>query len=276
MPQACIVAYAVTGPAQFGGERRGGRRLSRDVRHGPRRRRLFAGVLPHQVAQAAGQFERGPRVGDGRVDLRPVPDDAGVGEESPDVVRAERGDRGDVESGEGGAEVLALAEDRQPGQPGLERLQAEPLEHGLVAAERPAPLLVVVGEVFGAADAPGAAQPPVGPGGRGPVAHVSPRSAGRTSRKSARSRWAGGGPGGSASSRRPAGAACFGRSVAVTTGIDPSTTVSSGPAGSGPAPPGPAPPGPAPPGPAPPGPAPPGPAPPGPAPPGPAPPGPAP
>ena len=76
---------------------------------GPR----LARVLPDQRVQAVGQAERGARVGDRRVDLGPVADDAGVGDQPGDVRVAERGHGGGVEPGEGGAEVLPLAQDRR-------------------------------------------------------------------------------------------------------------------------------------------------------------------
>src|SRR5262249_61894035 len=57
-----------------------------------------------------------------------------------------------------------LAQDGQPGQPGLERLQGHPLEQRVVTAQLDAPLLIVVGDVLGRAAAPGAAHPPIRPG----------------------------------------------------------------------------------------------------------------
>ena len=74
-------------------------------------------------------------------------DDRGVGEQAFDVALAERGDAVGLEAFEGGAEALALAEDRQPGQTGLEALEAEPLIQAALVADRPDPLLVVVGVV---------------------------------------------------------------------------------------------------------------------------------
>ena len=60
------------------------------------------------------------------------------------VVLAERRDRVGVEAVEHLAERLALVEDRRPGQPGLERLQREPLEVRRLAVDPVAPLGVVV------------------------------------------------------------------------------------------------------------------------------------
>ena len=117
----------------------------------------------------SGRLERGPRVGDHRVDLRPVPDDARVGHQPGHVLLAEGRHGLGVEPGEGGAEVLPLAQDGQPGQPGLEALQAKPLEDRRVAAYRTAPLLVVIGEILRGAQPPGAAQLPVRTLGRAPL-----------------------------------------------------------------------------------------------------------
>ena len=67
--------------------------------------------------------------------------DAGVSAEPRGhVARAESGDDGGIEARERRPEVLPLAQDRQPGQAGLEGFQAEPLEDSPVVADRgPAP-----------------------------------------------------------------------------------------------------------------------------------------
>ena len=59
------------------------------------------------------------------------------------------------------AERRPLAQDRQPGQPGLERLQAELLEQPHVVVLRHAPLVVVVGQVDLGRAGPAAARPAV-------------------------------------------------------------------------------------------------------------------
>src|SRR5690606_26003970 len=64
---------------------------------------------------------------------------------------------GRVEAGEGGAERLTLAEDGEPGEAGLEALQADLLEEAGVVGDRPAPLGVVVLPVQGVGGGPGAA-----------------------------------------------------------------------------------------------------------------------
>ena len=68
-----------------------------------------------------------------------------------------------VEAREGRTEGGPLAQDRQPRQPGLERLEGEPLVDGALAADRHPPLGVVVGEVVRGAAGPGTAGEPVLP-----------------------------------------------------------------------------------------------------------------
>jgi hypothetical protein len=69
-----------------------------------------------------------------------------------------------VKAGEGFAEGRTLAEDRQPREPGLEALEGEQLEEGVVAVQRTPPLLVVIGDVERVGRAPAAAQATVGAG----------------------------------------------------------------------------------------------------------------
>ncbi len=73
--------------------------------------------------------------------------DTGIVEAALDVLRPETGHRLDIEIGEGGTEILALPEDRQPGEPRLEALQAELLEKAAVVGDGPAPFLVVIAEI---------------------------------------------------------------------------------------------------------------------------------
>src|SRR5581483_2463475 len=63
------------------------------------------------------------------------------------VALAEARDRLRLEVREPAAEALALAQDRQPREAGLEALEAEPLVEAALVRHRPAPLLVVVGDV---------------------------------------------------------------------------------------------------------------------------------
>ena len=93
------------------------------------------------------QRDRGLRVRDRRLDLAAMADDRGVRQQPLDVALAERGDTIGLEARECGPEALALAQDRQPGEAGLEALEAEPLVEAALVADRAAPLLVVVGVV---------------------------------------------------------------------------------------------------------------------------------
>ena len=112
-------------------------------------------------AAALAQGHRGPGVGARRLDLQSVADDAGVLHQRREPGVVVRRDEVDVEAAERLAEPRPLAQDDQPGQARLERLQREPLEHRGLAVDRPSPLVVVVGPVV--ADRPRAARDPVVP-----------------------------------------------------------------------------------------------------------------
>src|SRR3954470_10438372 len=130
-------------------ERDGLGRLRRHL--GPRLRRCVARgravALPDQLVQAGAvvvQVHSRARVGDRRLDLRAVADDARVGEQAGHVVVAEARHGGRLEARERGAEPLALAQDRDPREARLERLERHALEQPTLVGDRPAPLLVVV------------------------------------------------------------------------------------------------------------------------------------
>ena len=91
-----------------------------------------------------------------------MPDDRRVAEQPLDVAFVEPGDAFDREARERLPETLALAQDRQPREPGLEALEGEELEQRVVAALLAAPLLVVVGPVERVVPAPAAASRAVG------------------------------------------------------------------------------------------------------------------
>jgi hypothetical protein len=76
-----------------------------------------------------------------------VPHDPRIAEQARHVARAHARDGVDLEAAEGAPEVLPLPEDRDPGEPGLEALEAELLEEPAVVRHGEAPLAVVVGEV---------------------------------------------------------------------------------------------------------------------------------
>src|SRR5215210_3328 len=87
--------------------------------------------------------------------------DAGVAEQTLHVALAERGHRVDLEIRERRTEVLALAQDREPREPGLEALEHHALVEAAVVAHRPPPLLVVVALIVRRGSAPPAARAPV-------------------------------------------------------------------------------------------------------------------
>ena len=118
------------------------------------------GANDHSSSVSPPSRSTHPRgVGDGRLDLRPVADDARRRPSSRATsALVVRRDHGRVEAGERAPERLALAQDRDPREPGLERLEGQPLVEQPVAADRPAPLLVVVGDVVGRRQRPRAAR----------------------------------------------------------------------------------------------------------------------
>src|SRR5207237_9876413 len=97
------------------------------------------------------------RVGHRPRDLRPVADDAGVLHQLLDAGGSKARDARGLESVEGAAEPFALAQDDQPGEPGLESVEHQLLEERPRIAFGNAPLLVVVADVQGVARGPGAA-----------------------------------------------------------------------------------------------------------------------
>src|SRR6188472_3680614 len=114
-------------------------------------RRAVRLELPDERRERAlrlDELHRAARIVDRRLDLPAVADDGRVLEEPLDVALAEAGDLAEVEPGEGAPERLALAQDRQPGEPGLEPLERELLEQPHVLGDREAPLVVVVGAVL--------------------------------------------------------------------------------------------------------------------------------
>ena len=72
--------------------------------------------------------QEGPGVPDGGIDLEPVADDAGVGEELIHLPPAVPGDGRNVETVEGRAVVFALFQDGVPAQPGLGAFEDEKFE----------------------------------------------------------------------------------------------------------------------------------------------------
>ncbi len=105
-------------------------------------------------------------------------DNAGIGDQALDigVVEAARRRRS-RNSAKPRAEILALAQDGEPGQARLEALEAELLEQAPVLGDRPAPFGVVIGLVVGKAARPPAARPAIRPFDQSiRQRHSSPRS----------------------------------------------------------------------------------------------------
>src|SRR5665647_2180368 len=137
-----------------------GRLRARGDEVGPRARRLVrlrpeAPEIRRQRPVLFDHGQGGAGVGDRRLDLEPVADDAGICEQARRVGFVEGGHGGDVEARERRPEGRPLAQYREPRQARLQRLEGEALEQPVVVEHRPAPLVVVVRDVFGsAADRP--------------------------------------------------------------------------------------------------------------------------
>ena len=118
-------------------------------------------VRPQEGGQALGKVECRACVGHRRIDLRAVPHDPDVRQESGRIAFVKLCDRLDGEVGERRAERRPLAQNRDPRESGLECLEREALIDAVVGAHRAAPLVVVVGPVIGRAVRPRAAGSPV-------------------------------------------------------------------------------------------------------------------
>ena len=91
------------------------------------------------------------------LDLAAMADDAGILSRRATSRALKRATRVDVEAGKGAAEVLALPQDGQPAQAGLESFQRDLLEERAIVTNREPPFGIVVLDVVVAAAAPGAA-----------------------------------------------------------------------------------------------------------------------
>jgi hypothetical protein len=121
--------------------------------------RLASGEIPGELGEVGSGLlhaEIDARAKDGGFNFGASADDAGVLHEAFDVGFFEAGDFGRVELVEGGTEGFALAEDGDPGEPGLEALEHEELPEGAGVGFGDAPFLVVVGEVERVGSGPGA------------------------------------------------------------------------------------------------------------------------
>ena len=103
--------------------------------------------LPKELVEAASffnQFAGALGVVDGGFDLAPVTDDAGIGDEAGDVFVVKISHFLEVEIGEGGAEVFALAKDGQPAETGLEAFENDFLEEKMIVVDWLGPLVVMI------------------------------------------------------------------------------------------------------------------------------------
>src|SRR5262249_33224895 len=138
-------------------------RLGRDLPQRPPgiELRLSAHELPEEWREAALlllDLQEAAGVRDGPLDLGPVAHDPRVLHQLLDAARAPPGDLARIESLEGAAEGLPLAQDDEPREPGLEPVEHQLLEQRPGIALGEAPLLVVVADVQGVARRPWAAR----------------------------------------------------------------------------------------------------------------------
>lgn len=117
-----------------------------------------------EVGKFLEEFEDALGVVDGGPDLAAMADDAGIPEEAGKVGVGETGDLMKVETGKGGPKIFPFAEDGEPGETGLESLEAEFFKEAGVVRDHPPPFFVVVAEVFGVGATPPAARFAVGAG----------------------------------------------------------------------------------------------------------------
>ncbi len=104
--------------------------------------------------QRIGQAQVGPGVADSGANLGAIAHDAGVRQQASRVGLLIRGHPRRVEAVESRPIAVALAQDCDPGEPGLCALEHEQLEETSIVMDRHAPLVVVIGEVQGVADGP--------------------------------------------------------------------------------------------------------------------------
>ena len=130
-----------------------------------------ARALLHDVEIGARRAHRA-------LDLHAVAHDAGVLHQPLDLLRRVARDLLRLEAVEGAAEVVALAQDGDPGQPGLEAVEHELFVERAVVVFRHAPFLVVIGDVERVLLRPRAALETVGmKQGSELIAQPSPRRA---------------------------------------------------------------------------------------------------
>jgi Protein of unknown function (DUF2927) len=121
-------------------------------------------VAPHEGCERTrlvDEIQGTLGVVDYRFDLAAMAHDAGIGEAAFHLARSEVRDLGEIESGEGRAKVLALAQNCDPREPGLEAFQAKLLEEAAVVGDRSAPFAIVIAQIECVGARPPAARPPI-------------------------------------------------------------------------------------------------------------------
>ena len=112
--------------------------------------RLAVEEIPQQRGEARAflhHLEPGARREHRALDLQPVAHDAGIVHQRSLLARVVARNFGRLEVVEGAAEVVALAQDGDPRQAGLEAVEHELLVERAVVVLRHAPFLVVIGDV---------------------------------------------------------------------------------------------------------------------------------
>jgi len=119
---------------------------------------VLAGLSAHKLpdvgikaSELLLHFEKCLGVPDGRFNLQPITDDAGIGQQLLDFLPAVAGNHKRVKAIKRHAVVLSLLQDGVPTQASLGAFQNKKLEEPLVIVQGRAPLLVMVmdGEVVG-------------------------------------------------------------------------------------------------------------------------------
>ena len=143
--------------------------------------RLAVDEVPQQPREARAllhDVEPGARGEHRALDLHAVAHDAGVLHQPLDLLRRVARDLLRLETVEGAAEIVALAQDGDPRQAGLEAVEHELLVERAVVVFRHAPFLVVIGDVERVVLRPRAALETVGmEQGSASFARPSPRRA---------------------------------------------------------------------------------------------------
>src|SRR5262249_40838735 len=112
--------------------------------------RLAVDEVPEEARETRSllhHFLPGLRRLDRALDLEAIAPDAGIGQQPFNLLWRVTRDLDGVEIVKGTAEILALAQDRDPRQPGLEAIEHELLVERPVVEFRHAPFFVVVSDV---------------------------------------------------------------------------------------------------------------------------------